>query len=139
MNFLRNRHGWILLISLILFFVIIFCMSYSSFIYSKLIQLPIEPITPVVSSEKHFSVLSNALHFQFPLSREVIVFNAFVDTRVRTYVNTTMIFIAASKEVLSQKRIIGCGIGQTLAKKFVVRYVFEDLLMHRWYGKPVFP
>ena len=154
MNFMRNGHGWILMVGFILFIMII-CMSYSPLIYRKRTRLPMESITPgpkesntsipkesitpVIDSEKQSSVLSNALHFHFPLSKEVILFNAFVDTRPRNYTNTTMIFIAASREVLSEKRIIGCGAGRAVAKEFIVRYVFEDLLMHRWYGKPIFP
>ena len=75
------------------------------------------------------------LNLRFPLSKNLIIFNAFVDNRPRNgHSNITMIFLVASKRVINQKLITGCGVGKNTAKSFHLRYLQEDILMHRWLG-----
>ena len=73
--------------------------------------------------------------FLFPVSKEVVLFNAFFDSRSRNgHNNLTMIFLVGSKKVFNEKLIKGCGVGNTAAKDFHLRYVQEDNLMHGWLG-----
>ena len=82
--------------------------------------------------------LNTLLKLPFSLFKDLVLFNAFFDSRGRnSHKNLTMILLVASKEIFEQK-IIGCGVGGIVAKAFNLRYVHEDHLMHGWLGMNTF-
>ena len=78
---------------------------------------------------------SSLVMFPYPVSRDLIVYSAHVDTGTRKgHSNATVIFIVAKKNLFEKNMITGCGVGENIAASFHVRYVHEDNLMHQWLG-----
>ena len=78
-----------------------------------------------------YTALNPYLNLLFPVSKELVLFDAYFDSRARNgHRNVTMIFIAASRGVLEKKSITGCGVGIFTAKHFNVRYTMEAELVH---------
>jgi len=75
------------------------------------------------------------LKLHFPLSKNLVLHNAFVDDRPRNgHSNVTMIFLIASKRVINEKLITRCGVGKSAVKSFHLRYFQQAILMHKWLG-----
>ena len=67
------------------------------------------------------------LNLLFPVSKELVLFDAFFDNRARDgHRNVTMIFLAASRQVSEQNMITECGVGRFTTKDFHMSYVKED-------------
>lgn len=130
MVLLRNLFFWTLMAGLTVLYILIVLWSWrpNQFIGVSRSSVPNSPITS--------DMLSNYWISSFPITKELIVFTAHFDNRSRKFHNNiTMIFIVASKKMFKKKMIIGCGVGEYTAKAFQVRYVYEDILMHRWLGE----
>ena len=82
-----------------------------------------------------YAALNPYLNLLFPVSKELVLFDAFFDSRARSgHANLTIIFIAAYKGAFQKKPITGCGVGISAVKHFHVRYVEEERLLHFWNG-----
>ena len=84
-----------------------------------------------VKHREYYSAHNPYLNLPFPVSKELVLFDAYLDSRSRSgHRNLTMIFIAASRGVLEKKSITGCGVGISTATHFHVRYTQEDKVVH---------
>ena len=84
-----------------------------------------------IKHRENYSAHNPYLNLPFPVSKELVLFDAYLDSRSRSgHRNLTMIFIAASREVLEKKSITGCGVGISTATHFHVRYTQEDKQVH---------
>ena len=86
-----------------------------------------------MKSQDIYTAFKPYLNLLFPVSKDLVVFEAYFDSRARNgYRNVTIIFLAASKGVLEEKLITGCGVGIITAKHFNVRYTQESkIVRHR--------
>ncbi len=74
-----------------------------------------------------------------PISKDVVVHSAYFDDRPRNgHSNITIFFADVNKTYFDSQWILGCGVGNVIAKEFLVRYVAEDYLMHDMLGPKPF-
>ena len=84
-----------------------------------------------MKSRDIYTALNLYLNLLFPVSKELMLFETYFDSRARNgHRNLTVIFIAASRGVLEKKSITGCGVGIFTAKHFNVRYTQEAKVVH---------
>ena len=89
----------------------------------------------------HVERLSKAQEIPFvyfhsiPFSKDLVVHSAYFDDRPRNgHTNITMFFVDINKTIFDFKWVTGCGVGDRKAENFLLRYVAEDLLLHKWLG-----
>ena len=88
--------------------------------------------TSVVIPKQPFSYLDGA-----PLSKDLVVHTAYYDNRARNgYCNSTVIFVVVKRALFDSKLVVGCGVGNVQAEKFLVRFVAEDIALHNWSAGP---
>ena len=145
----RSVYFWTLIFGAITVFAAITFLSKSSVVE---VQQPKEKSTlsinlipvvrdfPYIKNGNDLSTFDSFVNFPFPLSKDLVLFNAFMDSRMHgSFTNTTMIFFGASKMVVKEDMVFGCGVGKIIARHFTVRFVYEDHLMHDWLGEDKFP
>ena len=114
-------------------------VNYESNSITSRITSQIASKQPVMKKDFGIKPLDPYFNVQFPVSKSLVLFDAFFDSRGRnSHENITMIFLVASKVMFEQKKVTGCGVGDTVANAFNLRYVQEDHLMHGWLGKNKF-
>ena len=87
----------------------------------------------VVIPKQPFSYLDGA-----PLSKDLVVHTAYYDNRARNgYSNSTMIivFVVVNRALFDSKLVVGCGVGNVQAEKFLVRFVAEDIKLYELHLK----
>ena len=135
-----KRRNLFLLLGGIIIIAVIICLSSSPTStrgrFKIKEQLQTVQRSVAMKSRDIYTALNPYLNLLFPVSKELVLFDAFFDKRARSgHRNLTIIFIAASRGVFEKKMITGCGVGISAAKHFHVRYVQEDHLMHAWKGE----
>ena len=97
----------------------------------------------IFESESSFSIqdlITNPeVYSSTPISKDVVVRSAYFDDRPKNgHSNITIFFADVKKTIFDSKWILGCGVGNVIAKYFLVRWVAEDILMHNWLGPKPF-
>ena len=64
-------------------------------------------------------------------SKDLVVYTSHL-YRLEDSSSFVLFLIGASQEVYKSHSIIGCGVGNRIATSFKVRYVYEDIRLHRW-------
>jgi len=64
-------------------------------------------------------------------SKDLVVYTSHL-YRVENSSSFVIFLIGASQKVYKSRSIIGCGVGDRIATSFKVRYVYEDIRLHRW-------
>ena len=130
-----KRYKLLRLLGGVIVIFIIICLS--SLLTSTGGMFKIKKLLPIVQqsvgmkSQTFYTALKSNQNFLFPVSKELVLFDAYFDSRARSgHRNLTMIFIVASRGVLEKKSITGCGVGIFTAKSFHVRYTQQDKMAH---------
>ena len=68
-----------------------------------------------------------------PISKDVIVHSVYYDDRLRDGHETIFVFLVdVNRTIFDSEWIVGCGVGNTIAKNFSIRLTAESFLMHTW-------
>ncbi len=106
--------------------------------YQNVLLAPSESVP--VSSNPHVDVATDLLQLHYPrlvisLSKDLVVHSAYFDSRPRNgHSNVTILFVNVNKTILNNGWIVGCGAEGIMASNFTMYSIFENELMHKWFG-----